>query len=112
MSSRLHCSASSIPAPLSAADPALTRRRPEQTIPRHARTPPLTPLMPRFPLVRALIALLVAFICFSWTTPALAQDAGGAVIQVPGAFADGGVPKDPSRTQPGANADAAAVGNG
>src|SRR6185503_3499410 len=43
MSSLLQVCTGSLPAPLSATDPALTRRRPEQTTPSHARTPPLTP---------------------------------------------------------------------
>ena len=68
--------------------------------------------MPRFHLVRAIIALFVAFICFCWTAPALAQDAGAASIQVPAAFADGGAPKGPATAQPTASADAGTNGTG
>src|SRR5688500_18790500 len=64
--------------------------------------------MPRFPLVRALIALFVAFICLSRTTPALAQDAGVGAIPVPDSFGDGGVPQDAARAQPPPSGDGAA----
>jgi outer membrane protein insertion porin family len=57
--------------------------------------------MPRFHLVRALIALLVAFVCFSRITPAFAQDAGA--FKLPLLFApDAGAAKNPT---PPANAD-------
>jgi outer membrane protein insertion porin family len=67
--------------------------------------------MPRFHLVRALIALFVAFICFGWTTPAFAQDAGAGVTLGRGAFADGGPAKDPVTVQPATSADAGTNGN-
>jgi outer membrane protein insertion porin family len=67
--------------------------------------------MPRFHLVRALIALFVAFICFGWTTPAFAQDAGAGVTLGPGAFADGSPAKDPVTVQPATSADAGTNGN-
>jgi outer membrane protein insertion porin family len=51
--------------------------------------------MPRFHLVRALIALFIALFCFSWRTLAFAQDAGAALLPAPpAAVADGGAPQN------------------
>src|SRR5689334_10232683 len=58
--------------------------------------------MPRFPLVRALIALFAVFICFSWTGPAFAQDAGVPKKPVFSA-SDGGAPPTPIAPAPRGN---------
>jgi outer membrane protein insertion porin family len=66
--------------------------------------------MPRFPSVRALIALFIAIVCLSWRTTALAQDAGAAANRNVAPFsADAGALRNNAQPQTATQGDAGAT---